>query len=297
MIDPILGSQSATWLDAFVKLLGMLFARLQLDSFDDQLDAFFNFWGEPFPTYGQWAQLAIINIAALYQFNRKDSRLREALRQGRRERREAEIEDGPVEESADGDMILPPSQSNENLETDMANVARAPDNFANIPTDMRSDDHEDVSLSKIVFDKACSLAFNLLLEVLNTGPDEGPMMFVHVFMVFLVYSLRYSPVVHLLERKVPWQDLVEFLNDFGETPLPMEELSGPVLAEDSFMRGFEWSRKLFPKNWFECVDPVEELESTEKDFDARKHRILSLGLQITKVPAIWSQLKTDLRLH
>ena len=268
----------------------MLFARLQLDSFDDEMDSFFNYWGEPFPTHVQWARLAITNIAALYQYNRKDSRLKEALRQGRREKREAEQEEpaAPIEETADGDGVLPPSQVTDTQETDMANVDRAPEKFTNIPVDIRTDDHEDISLSKIVFEKSCLLAFNLLSEALNSGVSEmGSVIFVHVWFAFLAYSLRYQPVVRLLERKIPWQELVEFLNDIHDeiqNDFNMEEFSAPVLMEDIMMRGFEWSRKLFPKDWFENIDPVvEEIEDPNETCEARKQRILSLGIQISKV--------------
>jgi hypothetical protein len=50
------------------------------------------------------------------------------------------------------------------------------------------------------------------------------------------------------------------------------------------MRGFEWSRKLFPKDWFQNNDPiVEDIEDAETDIEKRKHRIVSLGIQISKV--------------
>jgi len=266
----------------------MLFARLSLDSFDDELDAFFDVFSDSPPSPVQWARLAVINIAAIYQYNRKDSLLKEGLRQGRREKREADLEETvPAEEVADGDAILPPSQV-DNVQMDMANVDRA-GKFTNLPIDIRSDDHEDVSLSKIVFEKSCLLAFSLLSEVLNAGLSE---IFVHVWLVFLAYSLRYQPVVKLLERKIPWQELAEFLNEVNDdmqlesgSTLSLDELAGPVLLEDPIIRGFEWSRKVFPKGWFQNVDPVVELEDPIARSEERKFRILSLGIQICKVHA------------
>jgi protein SMG6 len=288
LIDPILGKRGNTWSDAFVRLHGMLFARLSLDSFDDELDAFFEVFSDERPLPEQWARLAVINIAAIYQYNRRDSLLKESLRQGRREKREADLEETvPAEEVADGDAILPTSHA-DNVQMDLANVVRA-GKFTNIPFDIRSDDHEDVSLSKIVFEKSCLVAFSLLSEVLNAGLSE---IFVHVWLMFLAYSLRYQPVVRLLERKIPWQELVEFLNDVNDdiqvdsaNTLSLDELAGPVLLEDPIMRGFEWSRKVFPKGWFQDVDPVVELEDPTAGSNERKHRILSLGIQISKVHA------------
>ena len=326
LIDPVIGTKWKDWNNAFVKLHGMLFARLQLDSFDDELDESYNLWHQgEFLTDVEWARIAATNVAALYQYNRKDSLLKEALRQGRREKREAEHEESAtLEEPTDPETILPPSQTTENLQIDMTNVDRAPEHFANIPADIRSGDKDDVSLSKIVFEKSCQLTFGLFSEILNSDvyPTE-PRIYVHVMLVFLAYALRYQPVVRLLERKIPWQELADYLSDVYEfylkevgervadelpslaCDLPLEELTGPVLLDDMVMRGFEWSRKLFPKGWFQKIDPVyEDLECMDdgwksglkpfshpdalisysvKEETARKQRILTLGIQISKV--------------
>jgi hypothetical protein len=296
LIDPILGRQGSTWSDTVVRLHGMLFARLQLDSFDDDVDTFFDLWGQSPTTNIQWAQLAVSNLAALYQYNRKDSLLKEALRQGRREKREAEQEEQAAEESTDNDAILPPSQLNDDLQLDMANVDCAPQHFRNMPNTI--DDREDVSLSRIVFDKSCHLSFSLLSEALNTGGGSdvtatGPLIHIHIWLVFLAYSLRYQPVVRLLERKVPWQELADLLNDVSSEfsdeewnmVLESTELMGPELREDTMIRGFEWSRKLFPKDWFGDLSPqdFEESEAENNAIGWRKHRILELAVQITKV--------------
>ena len=295
LMDPLLAHSSQA--DPFVRLHGMLFARLQLDLFDDQVDLFFDSWGNNMEdrTDTQWALFAISNIAALYQYNRKDSRLKEALRQGRREKREAEQEEMvAVEDPADsGDTILPTSPLTDNLHTGMANVDRAPEQFRNI-TNTSMDD--DISLSTIVFDKTCQFSFALLSEALNSGQEAGPVIHVHIWLVFLVYALKYQSVVRLLERNVPWQELTDFLNeitideDEWKQVLEMKDLPGSVLPEDSIMRGFEWSRKLFPKDWFQGFDPLDDLEDFSKSngnvVDSREFRILTLGLQITKVPLL-----------
>src|SRR5271169_2029225 len=65
LIDPILGKRGDTWSDVFVRLHGMLFARLSLDSFDDELDVFFDVFSDSPPSPVQWARLAVINIAAI----------------------------------------------------------------------------------------------------------------------------------------------------------------------------------------------------------------------------------------
>jgi hypothetical protein len=292
LIDPALGMKASTWEEAFIRLHGMLFARLQLDSFDEEVDSFLDQWGPSSATSNQWALITVTNIAALYQYNRKDSRLKEALRQGRREKRETEHEDSvPAEETTEMDTILPPSQLQNDLQVEMANTERAPDTFANMPVGIRSDDREDVSLSKIVFEKAAYFGFTLLSETLNSGTtQDGPLISIHIWLVFLAYALRYQPVVRLVERKLPWQELAELLNDVKSIVDPewsqilaITELEGPVLLEDPIIRGFEWSRKLFPKGWYQDVNPTEPIEETEDSSEARKQRILSLGIQLTKV--------------
>jgi hypothetical protein len=303
LIDPALGMKASTWEESFIRLHGMLFARLQLDSFDEEVDSFLDQWGPSSVTNTQWAIITVTNIAALYQYNRKDSRLKEALRQGRREKRETEHEESvPAEETTETDTILPPSQLQNDLQVEMANTERAPDTFANMPVEIRSDDREDVLLSKIVFEKAAYLGFTLLSETLNSGTtQDGPLLSIHIWLVFLVYTLRYQPVVRLMERKLPWQELAELLNDVKSIVdadwsqiLAFTELEGPVLIEDPIIRGFEWSRKLFPKTWFQDVDPTESIEETEDSSEARKQRILTLGIQLTKVSYFSCMVNLDL---
>src|SRR5271170_330111 len=167
-----MGTKWTDWSSTFVRLHGMLFARLQLDSFDDELEESYNLWDQgTFVTDVEWSRIASINIAALYQYNRKDSLLKEALRQGRREKREVEQEESaPIEESNnEPETILPPStHPTETLQTDMMNLDPAPEQFTNIPADIRSGDKDDVSLSKIVFEKSCNLTFGLFSEILNS---------------------------------------------------------------------------------------------------------------------------------
>ena len=284
-MDPFLGPIEETWPFLFLRLHGKLFARVELDSFDDDYDTLWSVFynEEPFSrTY--WSRIAIISITSLYQYARKDSRLKDALRHGRREKREAE-EEPPL-----------PTEDNplDGAETEMANVDRAPKAFTNIPVANISPDKED-NLSRIVFDKSALLAFSLLSEALQScEPLAGG--FVNIWLVFLTYALRYPSVVRLLERHVPWEELAVFLSGtldwLGEegTLNVIEELNGPVLAEDRMMRGFEWSRKVFPRGWFDGGEFEEdegevgvEREELVAEVAARNNRILSLGLQICKV--------------
>ena len=345
LIDPMLGKKWPNWSHSFVRLHGMLFARLQLDAFDDELDESYNtFNGGKELTEVDWSRIAVLNIAALYQYNRKDSLLKEALRQGRREKREAEQEESILVEdtTAEPDVnILPASQTTENLTMEIMKEDRAPEVFTNIPADIRSGDKDDVPLSKIVFEKSRNMTFGLFSEILNSSHvyEEGPRMYVHVMLVFLAYALRYQPVVRLLERSIPWQELCEYLSDVYEDYLsdlheclekdvPLQELCGPVLVEDTVIRGLEWSRKVFPKGWFENVDSLfEDLECMDdgwrtknddppqretdpeavypddsltpklREVTARKQRVLTLGIQLTKVRFLLrTMLILDLRL-
>ena len=163
--------------------------------------------------------------------------------------------------------------------------------FRNMSTNIESDNSVNISLSKIVFEKAYQFASIFLSETLNSGSNEdGPLIAIHIWLVFLTYALRYQSVVHLLEHKLPWQELADFLNDVmaldndGSTKLiHMEQPCEPVLMEDSVMRGFEWSKRSLPKDWFQTVDPLEEIEESAESSVSRTKRILSLGVQLTKV--------------
>jgi hypothetical protein len=267
----------------------MLFARLQLDSFNDEIDIFFDMWWQLPATNMQWAMVTVINITALYQYNRKDSPLKEAFRQGRREKREILLdESASKEEYLEDETILPPSQLQGKSDVDTANMDRMP--IENMSTNIQSDNSVNISLSKIVFEKAYQFASNFLSETLNSGSNEsGPLIAVHIWLVFLTYALRYQSVVHLLEHKLPWQELADFLNDVmaldddGSKLIHMEQPCEPVLVEDSVMRGFEWSKRSLPKDWFQTVDPIEEIEESAESSVSRIKRILSLGVQLTKV--------------
>jgi hypothetical protein len=292
LIDPILRSKASSWSEAFIRLHGMLFARLQLDSFNDEIDIFFDMWWQPPATNMQWAMLTVINITALYQYNRKDSPLKEAFRQGRREKREILLdESASKEEYLEDETILPPSQLQGGSDVDTANMDRMPiEKFSNLSTNVQSDSSVNISLSKIVFEKAYQFASVFLSETLNSGSNEsGPLIAVHIWLVFLTYALRYQSVVHLLEHKLPWQELADFLNDVmaleddGSKLIHMEQPCGPVLVEDSVMRGFEWSKRSLPKDWFQTMDPLEEIEESAGSSVSRIKRILSLGVQLTKV--------------
>ena len=295
LIDPILGRKGGAWTDIFMRLQGKLFARLQLDSFEDELDALFDALGDQMPTTLQWTYIAITCISSLYQYGRKDSRLREALRQGRREKREAEVEEPlQTEEPGDGDAILPSSPVNDHVRPERPNIEALPQKFYNIPFEIRSQDQDDIPVAKIVFDKACHLSFSLLSESLNIGTEVEIQTFVHIWLAFFSYVLRYPPVVQLFERKVPWQELADWINDIasnlvctGWTCDPHQlaelEMDKRMLPEDVHMQGFDWSRKLFPKDWFENIDILEGLPETEKTEVARMKRLILLGVQITKV--------------
>ena len=308
LVDGFLGpTKEETWTFLFLRLHGKLFARVDVDSFDDDFDTLWSvFYNEEPFSLVYWSRLAIISIASIYQYNRKDSRLKEALRQGRREKREVGLEDvSPVpqleEPPIDGgtEAILPLSSGPlDKSETDMANVDRAqPEAFANIPAANIPPDTED-NLSRIIFEKSCILAFSLVSEALQS---QDPLVtgYVHIWLVFLAYALRYPSVVRILERHVPWSELAFFLSGVRDSLGDLEnlnlgdELPGPVLPEDQIMRGFEWSRKIFPRGWFEGAE-VGEVDDGQGDGDkeeeegveleaARNKRILSLGLQICKV--------------
>jgi hypothetical protein len=300
LVDPFLGAVEENWKFLFLRLHGKLFARVELDSFDDEYDTLWSvFYNEEPFSRAYWSRLAIISITSLYQYARKDSRLKDALRQGRREKREAEEEPAQQPEEPAIEEVQPGALDGQ--ETEMANVDRAPKAFANIPAANISPDKED-NLSRIIFEKSALLGFSLLSEALQSHEPlaEG---FVNIWLVFLAYALRYPPVVRLLERHVPWEELAVFLSGtldwLGEegTLNLVEELSGPMLSEDRMMRGFEWSRKMFPRGWFDGVEIEEEdddegVERVEKEegvakVEARNNRILSLGLQICKVRPLY----------
>src|SRR5271169_6611680 len=167
----------------FVRLHGILFSRLQLDSFDEQVDSFLDLGDLISATNSEWAILAVTNIAALYQYNRKDSVLKESLRQGRREKRELEPDESipSTEDSNESDIILPPSEINDIIKAEEVDHCTT---FQNIPSEIRVDDIENISLSNIVFKKSCHLVFSVLSEAINMGCSTPAVIHLHIWLVF-----------------------------------------------------------------------------------------------------------------
>jgi len=290
MLDPILGSEPTNWTTCFVKLCGIIFTQSRLRLFDDVLSQFWNGLNDNPPSQLQWGQMAVTSVAALYQFNSKNSVLHNAMRR----RKRATIDKPPsLEELHSGEAILPSSQDDQMSDHLRDFESRQHEHLRNPSDVFNADEANDISVSRIMFGKSCEVAFGLLSEVMR-GLSDVNSIFVHIWLLFLLSSVGHQPVLKLLERTVPWQELAQILNklkieseeslnqSISLEQLATVEIAGPVLLEDVMISGLEWSERSFSKGSLENVDPMEEIFWT-KDQGVRRRRIVSLGFQLTKV--------------
>ena len=126
--------------------------------------------------------------------------------------------------------------------------------------------------------------------------DKNILPFAHVVLAFL-NSLAYVPDALLfVEREVPWESVVTFLNTLGRSGAVESRFEGPAfpqplsgtgrqLPEDFIMRGLVWANHYFPSGFFEGQVVDEDERSLELPSHAapRAERCLWLGIQLASV--------------
>lgn len=147
----------------------------------------------------------------------------------------------------------------------------------------------DLSISKITFEKAMQLSNSALSIVLDRIGDPNVLPYIHCTLVFMLRISRHPVAMKLLETDFPFAKLKRQLNTFEKStrimdenfPLPEKDDSRP-LPEDFALRGLLWADNYFPDNWFsrDKIDEEEKYQERPSMTAQRKERIMWLTYRI-----------------
>jgi len=242
--------------------------------------------------------MAVCNITALYQYGARDSLLRKAWKEGRKNHPagEEELEEMPpiaaAAEETTGesaiDTLLPPYGSGQ-VDTVVAEEKDEIEPLENAATQ---------SIQEISLNASKRLAFTILSLTLERVGDNNVMPHCHAWMVFLSHIINSVPAVRLIENEFPWRSLIEMLNELRVSyddegdgdddkivskafPVPDKGVGRP-LPEDYNLRGFDWAKRYFPARWFEDgqIDNEERTQELPSMTNIRRERILWLAMRV-----------------
>jgi hypothetical protein len=125
-------------------------------------------------------------------------------------------------------------------------------------------------------------------------PDPNVFPMIHVYLVFIWYLASVEPAMALVERFIPWGDLVAYLNKLAEPKMMTARVystkfpgstdggKGRPLPEDYALRGQPYTREYFPVNWHKDagIDDEERLIELPSFRKPRTERILWAGHKI-----------------
>ena len=242
-------------MDLFVRLHGMLFTKIQLDDFAPVMSRYMERLEEDASLDGvsrkatitqvDWMLMASVNLAAVLQYGAVTGVIRKALSQkGQEKRRQQALaddanEDGELDgEDTGGDPL---NVSPEEGDVPPPGLSQTPAEAAITPT----------------FINAIRLAFAVLKFVLAhpnrlQGIHSVLNPYITIFLTFLATLFRQPHVGATLIAVVPWQILVDFLNN-ADTELREETrlAGGPPLPEDWAVRGMEWvGRRVYERGFW-----------------------------------------------
>ena len=269
----------------FISAHAVLFTGQTLadyDKFVTQLtvgDQFFKFIARAGVKYKEiGVSVGLANIAALYAYNATNKRgvFCSLLRLRIEERRSAR--DTPLSEGTTAGQ----STSGKNLQQ-----------VKNLSTY-----EQEKSLGQLK--RALRITFETLSIALRRPSEKNVYPMIHFYMVFLWFLSTVPRAMELIERDVPWNAIVSFVNTLlkqGDLMARLVSSSFPwgaygnrarPLPEDFVMRGLLHTDDYFPPNWFQNAGIDDEERVLElPSFNApRVDRIVSCCLKIASL-RIW----------
>ena len=156
---------------------------------------------------------------------------------------------------------------------------------------------QELKLSLNTITHASIITFGTLNVALRRIGDKNVYPLVHTYLVFLRSLVLVEKAMKLVEREIPWSELVAFLNALdaphavspkvrrASFPKPEEGVVGRPLPEDFVMRGQIWSDDCYPNTWFMDAKVDDEERTLELPSFAfpRVERLMWLGHQIVSV--------------
>ncbi|WVN88376.1 uncharacterized protein L203_103582 [Cryptococcus depauperatus CBS 7841] len=248
LFDSALQSQrslpEATALDLFVRLHGMLFTKISLDSFPSVQSRFMERLEEDASldgisrkaTIGQvdWMIMGVVNLAGILQYGASNGLIRKSLAQEGIERRRAQAHaiDEVDEEGIDGER-----------HEELLGDEPFPQLESGIPP--------------ITYIQSLSLAFSVFSFVLAhpnriQGFYQVLNPYITIFLTFLATMFRQPHVGFHLLSYVPWQLLADFTNAANIELVEEKKLAnGAPLPEDWLIRGSEWvGRRVYERGFW-----------------------------------------------
>ncbi|KAK4685352.1 hypothetical protein P7C73_g4803, partial [Tremellales sp. Uapishka_1] len=245
LFDSALQSQrslpEATAMDLFVRLHGMLFTRISLDSFPSVMSRYMERLEEDASLDGvsrkarvtvvDWLMMGTVNLAAVLQYGAEDGLVRKGFSSEAAARRgKALTAEGDEEEE-------PPVPGPEMTSTATCSL--------------------ESSIPSPIFASGLELAFAVFEFVLSHphrvhGVHHVLNPYIPIFLTFLATVFRQPQTGYSIIPFIPWTTLVEFLNKFS--PEIKEEtrlVAGIPLPEDWSLRGMEWvGRRVYERGFW-----------------------------------------------
>jgi protein SMG6 len=301
--------------DLFVFLHGMLFTHIQLDDFQPTLARFIERLEIEGAEEREWIMMGIINIGAVFEYGRPGAVLR---RVGGKETGSgvatevAAMKVMMAKKVLSGGNVIGPGNE-ENMEVDeprrspilRPSLLSGGHQISPATSEGEAEDtqHEDDYDYPPSFKYALQLAFAMLSHVLRRPTRKASPFarsnlnpYLTVILTFLSTVLRHPPTLAMMERSIPWEELVGFFATVPRGIMSSQGLSGevakketsdrwamltsgsaPPLPEDWCLRGMEWvGRKVFERGYWKSGEErraeSEVLEETE-DGDVTDGRI------------------------
>ena len=253
--------------DLFLLLHGMLFTHIQLDDYAATYARFVERLTLEGAEEREWIMMAIVNLGAVLEYGRVDGVVKNAAVVASLGGR------GPT--AADQRVKAVVSRTEELKIDDSTEDEKKMD--VDEPEDKKHNGGEDIprgpspgfipdslELSH-TFRLALQLTFTTLSHVLNhpwrksnafARPSLNP--YITVVLTFLCTLVKHAPILTLLERAVPWDDLARFFNMMprgimnAELELATKGLTHGcgALPEDWCLRGTEWMRRVYERGFW-----------------------------------------------
>lgn len=259
LFDTALQSQrslpEATAMDLFIRLHGMLFTRISLDSFPDVMSRYVERLEEDARLDGvsrkatisqvDWMIMGVVNIAGVLQYGSASGIIRKALAQEGAERRKAQAQNADDEEGED---------VGENLEE--VNGISKDTELVSLPASVAESDLP-ITYTHALFLTFAVFGFSLAHPNRIQGFHQVLNPYIIIVLTFLATLFRQPHVgVHLLPY-VPWQLLADFINSANLSLVEEKRLAnGAPLPEDWLIRGSEWvGRRVYERGFWKGKSP------------------------------------------
>lgn len=254
--------------ELFVLLHGMLFTNIQLDDFHPTLLRFIERLALEGAEEREWTMMAIINISAILEYNKPNSVLKRC--------------GGVASRDTATRVIAKKEKDEDRMDVDEDSKAGAQ------ITPPVSDAEQDAVEVPMAFKLALELTFAMLSHVLKRPTRKASQYarsrvnpYLTVILTFLATMLKHDKTLEVMERSIPWEDLVAFFATIPRSVMQSQGLLGdhvvptpdgterwPMLTthekplpEDWCMRGMEWvGRKVFERGYWNKNDNEAEID-------------------------------------